>query len=315
MPGAGSLACRPVAAGLLARGCAAAWPRLPGRRGDGQPLSASGSGFISSPGESRAGQGLWMTPLVLAALDFVLSSPVPFHRWHASQGLPPSPERASVTQPLGVGGSAADPKGRVRISECPQAAPSMQGDGVAPHGLTAEWRLPATRFAPRQRQQAGQAPAMWGASRPRLVRAEPARGPVPGRCVPCSGRAGDGGGGGPLGGETRLLCVTVPPARAAVVAGGRLRSAEVTQCHSDLAEIPYQNGVCSVASGGGTQGSEVPQVRPDLGDSAERMREGGGGGGHQGCPSPRRPAGGRPEVEVELGWKITLSATRATLFP
>ena len=77
----------------------------------------------------------------------------------------------------------------------------------------------------------------------------------------------------------------------------------------------YQNGVCSVASGGGTQGSEVPQVRPDLGDSAERMREGGGGGGHQGCPSPRRPAGGRPEVEVELGWKITLSATRATLFP
>lgn len=195
MPGAGSLACRPVAAGLLARGCAAAWPRLPGRRGDGQPLSASGSGFISSPGESRAGQGLWMTPLVLAALDFVLSSPVPFHRWHASQGLPPSPERASVTQPLGVGGSAADPKGRVRISECPQAAPSMQGDGVAPHGLTAEWRLPATRFAPRQRQRAGQAPAMWGASRPRLVRAEPARGPVPGRCVPCSGRAGDGGEG------------------------------------------------------------------------------------------------------------------------
>lgn len=195
VPGAGSLACRPVAAGLLARGCAAAWPRLPGRRGDGQPLSASGSGFISSPGESRAGQGLWMTPLVLAALDFVLSSPVPFHRWHASQGLPPSPERASVTQPLGVGGSAADPKGRVRISECPQAAPSMQGDGVAPHGLTAEWRLPATRFAPRQRQRAGQAPAMWGASRPRLVRAEPARGPVPGRCVPCSGRAGDGGGG------------------------------------------------------------------------------------------------------------------------
>lgn len=47
-----------------------------------------------------------------------------------------------------------------------------------------------------------------------------------------------GTGGVALGGETRLLCVTVPPARAAVVAGGRLRSAEVTQCHSDLAEIP-----------------------------------------------------------------------------
>lgn len=314
MPGAGSLACRPVAAGLLARGCAAAWPRLPGRRGDGQPLSASGSGFISSPGESRAGQGLWMTPLVLAALDFVLSSPVPFHRWHASQGLPPSPERASVTQPLGVGGSAADPKGRVRISECPQAAPSMQGDGVAPQGLTAEWRLPATRFAPRQRQRAGQAPAMWGASRPRLVRAEPARGPVPGRCVPCSGRAGDGGGG-PW--EVRPGCcvsLSRPPEQPWWLEGdsGLQRSPDVTVTSL---KSRYQNGVCSVASGGGTQGSEVPQVRPDLGDSAERMREGGGGGGHQGCPSPRRPAGGRPEVEVELGWKITLSATRATLFP
>lgn len=47
-----------------------------------------------------------------------------------------------------------------------------------------------------------------------------------------------GTGGGALGGETRLLCVTVPPARAAVVAGGRLRSTEVTRRHSDLAEIP-----------------------------------------------------------------------------
>lgn len=209
---------------------------FPGVAGTGSRCLPPGVASSRVPGKAEPGQGLWMTPLVLAALDFVLSSPVPFHRWHASQGLPPSPERASVTQPLGVGGSAADPKGRVRISECPQAAPSMQGDGVASHGLTAEWRLPATRFAPRQRQRAGQAPAMWGASRPRLVRAEPARGPVPGRCVPCSGRAGDGGVA--LGGETRLLCVTVPPARAAVVAGGRLRSAEVTQCHSDLAEIP-----------------------------------------------------------------------------